>query len=359
TQAARIVCDADGKPTGYLLEPAAIAVVENVLPVESAAGRARRLLDVLAAMASSGLTGGHVMDGEPETLALLDSVEARGELPMRLRLAPWCQPETDEDALREILDRQRGHGRRWTVDGVKFFLDGTIDGGTAWLETPDTHGDSTAPFWPDPADYSHAVRYFSDAGVPTATHATGDRAVRHALDTVEHIGQSPVRHSIEHIETLPPHQIPRFAALGVAASMQPTHCTDLTRADQTDNWSTRLAGERADRGWPCADLRAAGATLALGSDWPIAHYDPRRVIAAAQHRFGPDHHVKQSLTAYEAVEGYTSHVARAAGRAADSGMITAGHRADFTVLAANPLRVPAVELPDTPVAMTIVDGRLH
>src|SRR5690349_12001092 len=98
---------------------------------------------------------------------------------------------------------------------------------------------------------------------------------------------SPVRHRIEHIETLPSDQVPRFAELGVVASMQPSHATDYTRADQSDNWSRRLGPERAGRAWRCRDILDGGALLCLGSDWPIAPFNPRVVMATAAPRGPP------------------------------------------------------------------------
>jgi Amidohydrolase family len=106
----------------------------------------------------------------------------------------------------------------------------------AWLEHPDCHGESARAFWP--------------------TRST------------------PVRHRVEHIETVPDHTVRRFARLGVAASMQPLHCTEYTRADHTDNWSRRLGDQRASRAWRCRDLRESGARVILGSDWPIAPHPP-------------------------------------------------------------------------------------
>ena len=88
----------------------------------------------------------------------------------------------------------------------------------------------------------------------------------------------PVRHRVEHIETIPDEVAGRFASLGVAASMQPTHCCDYTRADHTDNWSRRLGEERAVRGWRCRDLLESGARVVLGSDWPIAPFAPLGVM---------------------------------------------------------------------------------
>lgn len=85
---------------------------------------------------------------------------------------------------------QKRAGRLWRVGGVKFFMDGTVEGGTAWLEHADCHGQGTEAFWPDPAAYTEAVAQLHRAGVRTATHAIGDAAVRHVLDTVESLGRA-------------------------------------------------------------------------------------------------------------------------------------------------------------------------
>ena len=123
-----------------------------------------------------------------------------------LRLAPWRQPEDDAATAQQLLALQGRSGRLWNVAAVKLFIDGTIDGGTAWLHEPDCHGQSTAAYWKDPHDYTEAVRVLAQAGVQTATHAIGDAAVQHVLDTLAKVvpAGSTVRHRIEHIETLPP-----------------------------------------------------------------------------------------------------------------------------------------------------------
>src|SRR5262249_55683493 len=233
---------------------------------------------------------------------------------LRLRLAPWRQPEDDHATVQQLLARHGRSGRLWEVAAVKLFIDGTIDGGTAWLHEPDCHGQSAAPYWKDPQDYTEAVRVLAQAGIQTATHAIGDAAVQHVLDTLAKVVPpgSAVRHRIEHIETLPDDQIPRFAELGVVASMQPTHATEYTRADHSDNWSRRLGDERANRGWRCHDILQSGAILTLGSDWPIAPYDPRGVMAAAQLRRPADRPdlgpvvPGQALTPRQALHGYTT-----------------------------------------------------
>ncbi|MFD7444760.1 amidohydrolase [Streptomyces sp. NPDC059909] len=365
-QAAEIVCDDAGRPTGLLLEDAACELVERAAPQPTHAERRARLAAALRNMAAAGLTGGHAMDANGDSLALYAELDAAGELPIRLRVTPWCQPGTDADALRALIGQQGVGGTLWRTEGVKLFMDGTIDNGTAWLERPDCHGESTHAFWPDPEDYTRIVGELHRAQVPTATHAIGDAAVRHVLDSLEKAlatGDRGVRHRVEHIETVPDDTLRRFAELGVVASMQPTHCCDFTRADHTDNWSRRLGEERASRAWRCRDLWDSGATVVLGSDWPIAPYPPLGVMAGARHRRPsrdlnrPPHGPEQALTALEALQGMTVNAAHAAGDEHEAGRLAVGHRADLTVLADNPLTTAATDLPDLPVLLTVLDGR--
>ncbi|MER7949888.1 amidohydrolase [Streptomyces sp. NPDC096079] len=363
---AEVVCDADGRPTGLLQEDAACELVERVAPRPTREESRERLGAALRSMAAAGLTGGHAMDANGDSLALYGELDAAGELPLRLRVAPWCQPGTDEQGVWELIALQGRGGDLWRVAGVKLFMDGTIDNGTAWLERPDCHGESTHAFWPDPEAYTRIIGELHRAGVATATHAIGDAAVRHVLDAVEKARSDggEVRHRVEHIETVPDDTLRRFAELGVLASMQPTHCCDFTRADHTDNWSRRLGEERAARAWRCRDLADSGATVVLGSDWPIAPFPPLGVMAGARHRrpsrdLGQaPHGPEQALTALEALRGMTTAPAYAAGEEHTAGRLAVGHRGDLTALAADPLTTPALELPDVPVRLTTVSGRV-
>ena len=352
----RIVCDAAGVPTGHLLEDGAVSLVRQIMPVADLAERRAAVLELLQSMAATGLTGGHVMDCEGDALDLIGGIE---DLPLRLRLAPWAMPGDIEAQIDHLLALRGTGGRHWSVDAVKFFIDGTVEGGTAWLERADCHGEGTHSFWHDPADYSRAVRRLDAAGMQTATHAIGDAGVRHALDTLA-VSTRTVRHRIEHIETLPLDQIVRFAELDVAASMQPSHSA-YTKADHSDEWSTRIGPDRADRAWCCRDLRDSGATLVLGSDWPIAHYDPRQVLATAQLRRLPGSDAEpvlpsQALTALMALEGMTSHAARATGQEHLSGRIAPGYRADLTAFTLDPLTAAPDELAEAPIRLTMLDG---
>ncbi|MEY9875351.1 putative amidohydrolase YtcJ [Streptacidiphilus sp. MAP12-33] len=365
-QAAEIVCDAAGRPTGLLLEDAACEVVEAAAPKATRDEVRDATAEVLRRMAASGLTGGHVMDAGGDSLAIYGELEERGELAVRLRVAPIAQPGTDERAVGRLIRQQGTGGTLWQVAGVKLFMDGTIDNGTAWLEQPDCHGQSTHAFWPEPEAYSRVVAQLHAAGVPTNTHAIGDAAVRHVLDSVAgaraaHPEGGAVRHRVEHIETVPDDTVARFAELGVTASMQPTHCCEYTRADHTDNWSRRLGEERASRAFRCRDLWDAGVRVVLGSDWPIAPFPPLGVMAGARHRRPgdlslPPHGPEQALTPLQALQGYTLNPAWVAGDEDRAGRIALGHRADLTVFADNPLTVPDAELAALPVLLTVLAG---
>ncbi|WP_037854975.1 amidohydrolase [Streptomyces sp. NRRL S-340] len=354
-QRAHLATDPDGRLTGHLVEHAAMDLVTAVMPRPSRAARRARLTELLSAMAATGLTGAHVMDiGDPD---LVGSVAEDTVLPLRLRFAPWCMPGAAKEDLEELVALQGLGGRHWEIGGVKFFMDGTVEGGTAWLEHPDCHGQGTEAFWPDPAAYSEAVRFLDRAGVRTATHTIGDAAVRHVLDTVAALGEGArLTHRVEHIESVPDDIVGRFARTGVIASMQPPH-TAYTRADRSDEWSVRLGEARARRAWRLRDLRDAGAVVALGSDWPVAHHDVRAVLATARAPRGAASE-RAGLTGAQALEGCTTHAAVAAGESAVAGRIRRGFRADLTALGADPVEAPADEVAEAPVRLTVTGGHI-
>jgi predicted amidohydrolase YtcJ len=361
-----VVCDAQGQPTGLLLEAEAIQLVEGLfplLPIEETSDRVRATLNT---MASQGLTGGHALEYAPETEAVMSALEEAGELPLRLRFAPWCMPGTAKEDWATTAALQGTGGRLWSVGGVKFFIDGTVDNGTAWLTAPDLYGESTDPFWRDPAAYVDALSFLHHAGVATMTHAIGDRGVEFALRALQAAGaggDALPRHRIEHVETIPDETVALFAELGVTASMQPTHCTEFVEPDGSDNWSTRLGRERAAHGWRCRDLYDAGVPLVLGSDWPIAHSDPRAILAAAQLRrragepagtpVGPG----QALSAEAAIAAYTRTTAWSVGDR-EGGTIEVGRRGDLTSFALDPMLASPDELAEAPIPMTVVAGRV-
>ncbi|MDQ0574621.1 amidohydrolase [Agromyces albus] len=362
-----IVVDASGTPTGLLLESEALAVVERVVPPDSRADLRRRLASSLRAMAASGLTGAHVLDFEDDPADLYRALDDSGELPLRLKIHPWVSPSSGPEDWDALCAQIGEGGRLWRMHGVKLFLDGTIDNGTAWLRSPDSHGLSVRSTWDDPERYRSAIAHFGAAGVGTATHAIGDRAVMYAAESIRlalrrHLG---ARHRIEHLELTGDDIVNAVADSGAIASMQPTHCTRFITDAGTDNWSGRVGARRARHAWRTRSLVDAGTTLALGSDWPIAPFEPLRIMADARLRRRverpdlPPILRAEGLTAAQAIDGYTMAAAIAAGVEHEEGAIRPGTLADLTVLAGDPIAVSPEEFAELPVLATIVGGEVR
>ena len=215
----------------------------------------------------------------------------------------------------------------------------------------DRDGEGTEPFWPDPGRYAEVVARAARAGFQCATHAIGDRAVAAALDAYRDAGTHGLApHRIEHLETMRDAELARLAAEGVAASMQPLHAEGLDEPGPF-NWRERLQPAQVEAGFRWGDVRRSGAILALGSDWPVASFDPRPGLAWARLRRAPGRPERepflpgQRLSALEALEGYTSEAARIVGEAHLNGRIAPGLRADLTGLGADPVDCPADDLP--------------
>jgi predicted amidohydrolase YtcJ len=362
---AEIVCQ-EGAPTGELREWAAVATVERALPQLTGADRYALHAAALREHAAAGLTGGHLMDGTLATHDLLREIEANGDLVQRFVVPFTIEPESQPDDWADLLPYRDALGRRWRAGVAKFFIDGVIDTGTGWLYEPDAEGEGRLPFWPDPQHYRRAVATFARAGFQCATHATGDRGVREALDAYREAGTAPLRgrHRIEHIETLQPHDLPRFATESVVASLQAQHML-WCEPDRSDNWSRRLGPERSapGRAFPIRSLRESGALVALGSDWPVVHFDPRLGLAAAQLRRPPgelerEAYDDEKVDGLAALEGYTTSAAATIGEPERLGRIRPGFAADLTVFAADPVTCDPDDLSELPVVLTVVDGEI-
>ena len=174
--------------------------------------------------------------------------------------------------------------------GIKLFVDGTVDNGTAWLFEPDAYGESVAPFWPRPEEYAAACATSPAAGFPRprTRSATPEwpqswTPSSPCLPRCGRLHRRPCTGSNTSKPSRTPHwdgSTGRAWWRACSRRTAPTIPAPTTR----DNWSTRLGTERANDAWRCADLRAAGTTLGLGSDWPIAPFEPLPILADAQLR---------------------------------------------------------------------------
>ncbi|HEY8589210.1 MAG TPA: amidohydrolase family protein, partial [Naasia sp.] len=315
------------------------------------------------------------LDGLPDTLVDRWAIDAsrtaatRGvvgivDLEMAWNREVWLRRRAlGADALRvrfgvypQHLDRALAEGLRSgdavdnggliEVGTLKVLIDGSLNTRTAFCrhEYPDAsalpspHGILTVP----EDELEELLRRAVAGGITPTVHAIGDEANRVALDVYERLG---IGGRIEHAQLIADEDVPRFAALGVQASVQPRHAVD-DRDIAEHHWRGRT-----DRAFPYRSLLDAGAVLAFGSDAPVAPLDPWETIAAAVYRTGDDRprwHPEQAVTVLEALAASTR------GRSD----IAEGDLADLAVLDADPLAVTsAAALRSLPVAATLLGGR--
>jgi predicted amidohydrolase YtcJ len=352
-----------GQPTGVLRE-LAINLVSGVVPPPTADETVALIREGMPRLHRLGLTGLHdfrVMGGAdgPPAFRAYQRLRAVGELALRLwMLLPG---ELLDEAI--ALGLRSGMGdAHLRIGHVKLFSDGAQGPRTAWMLEAFADADHCGmPLMPMD-EIGEAVRRADSAGLAVAVHAIGDRANRELLDVFEQCVQrrkrNSVRHRIEHVQNIRPIDVARLGGLGVVASVQPIHVTDdIAIVEQS-------VGDRAGFAYPLREIWDAGATLALGSDCPVADPNPMWGIHAAvtrQRRDGTPAggwYPAQRLTVNEAVWGYTMGPALVCGRQAELGSITPGKFADLVVLDRDILTIEPMEIADAQVVMTVLGGRV-
>jgi len=365
--------------TGILFETA-LDLVRRHIP---AAKQAERLDAIRAATIeahSYGMAGIHLMpslsagDGAL-TLSDYQMLRALGQL--KLRCLIQIGLDGLDDALR--LGMRSGLGDRWLrIGGVKMFSDGSLGSETAEMLS---HYEGrrhlgTATMSTD--DLNDAVRRALVGGIAVTIHAIGDAANRRVLDAIElaqmeisdqGVGNestpsriphppSPIPNRIEHVQIVHPQDIPRFAQLGVIASMQPIHATaDMEAADRL--WGDRCAGAYA---WK--SLQDAGATLAFGSDAPVEALNPWLSVHAAVTRQRPGNlppagwYPEQRIDITSALRGFSAGAAAAAGAAHEQGTLLPGMLADLAILSADPFKINPADLHAVKSELTMIEGEV-
>ena len=348
-----------GKPTGIFVDEA-MKLVEGTIPPPSHEVYAEALERALATAVKFGLTGVHDAGVSLEQLGLYRRFADAGRLPLRI----YAMADGDQQALAALcaMGRYRHAGGRLEMRAVKLYIDGALGSrGAAMLEDYSDEPGHRGLLITDPATFETAVRKARDCGLQAASHAIGDRGNRLVLDTYARVlgddAKSDHRWRVEHAQVIALDDIPRFAALGVIASMQPTHATsDMPWAQD------RVGPERIAGAYAWQRLRKSGARLALGSDFPVEQVDPMLGLYAATTRQDAEGKPRggwladQRLSPAEALRGFTLDAAYAGFAEHEVGTLEAGKRADFVLLSGDVLAEPADALARTRVLATYVDG---
>lgn len=317
-----------GSPDAGVLKEDAMLTVTRHIPKPTRAQDLEALRAGMRMAAARGIASVQEAGDGLNLLPLWQSLRESGEQTLRVRLAYDLTLDMDADGLSEASP-----GDRWISTGIlKAFGDGVVESRTAaMLEPYAGFGGRGEAAW-QAARLASSVRTADARGWQVQVHAIGDAAIRMALDAFE--GTTPGRrHRVEHIETPDPSDIPRFARLGVVASMQPQH----SDPDLTEVWKRNLGRERAARGWPWRELLRSGASVAFGTDWPVVPLDPLASIAAASD-IGRD----EAIRAWTFGSAYAEHAEQ------EKGEVREGCLADLAV----------VDLDESLVRATVVGGRV-
>lgn len=358
----QIVRDAQGNPTGMLLETA-IGLVSRHIPVLTLEQRADQFEVMQARALAFGLTGVHDFD-EPSALRAFQVMRERGTLGLRV------VKQVNKQWINAALDTglRTGFGDDWIrIGGLKLFADGALGPRTAAMIEPyDGEPTNFGIVTLEKEEMIELISRASANGLPSTVHAIGDRAVHDVLNAFEVVrreeqerGEHPSirRHRIEHVQVIHPADIPRLAELNIIASMQPIHATsDMQSAD-------RYWGARARWSYNPRVQLDQGVVVALGSDAPVEPFDPLTGIHAAVTRQRADGAPGESgwypdarLTVDEAVRGYTIGPAYAAGMEDRSGRLAPGYLADLIVLDRDIYTIHPSAILEARVEATMVGG---
>ena len=377
-----VVMAADGTATGELREFEAFAPIvalggERDLYLGIATGaepdpwpddaaqaihRAKALAG-LRHCAAQGITSMVNMDGNRYTLDLLRGLEAEGNLLARVKVPFHFKPHMDLSEIGRAEAMARDFCGEWLTSGmVKMFMDGVVDSRTAFMlnDYPGMPGHRGAPLF-DAGRFAAICTAIDRCGLQIAVHAVGDGAVRQTLDGFAAAqaanGVRDSRHRIEHIELIDRADIPRFAALGVTASVQPTHAPGVM-----DFPVATMAEVYPPARWRDAHLARTladhGAHLAFASDWPVTDVSVMRGLQGALARVPYAGADDERLGLHDTLAAYTAGGAWAAHREALVGRLAAGLAADAVVIDGDIEAIPPPTLGSRGIALTIAGGRV-
>src|ERR671935_170083 len=331
--------DERGQPTGVLREECAWHFRDaHAAPSDDESVEAMR--EGLRVVAARGVTAVHDKDGWRGALRFWQRLAGEGALTLRV----WQSVPHEQVAELAALGIRSGFGNPLLRVGyLKAFMDGTLGSQTARML------DGSGVEITSREGLEEFVRRGGAAGFPVAVHAIGDLANREALDAFEATrdawAPAGLRPRIEHAQLLTPEDVPRFARLGVAASVQFSH------APSDRQLAERFWAGKTDRAYAYRSLWDAGTLVANGSDAPIEELDPWAGVVAAVSR---DWHPEQRLTLDEALLATTVNPAWLARDEHRRGKLLPGYLADLVVLDKDPY---GADLTEVHVVATMLGGR--
>jgi len=352
-QGGAIDLDASGEPTGILRESAK-GLVEKMIPAPSVQERRRGDELAIADALKHGVTS--VQDlSDWQDFLVFEELEKGGKL--HLRISEWLPFSAPLARLKEMRAHHDRNDPMLHTGMLKGFMDGSLGSRTAAMKAPfaDDPGNTGLPQFKQ-AQLNQMTLERAQAGFQMGFHAIGDKATSMALDAFQKLpAGKAVRNRIEHAQVVDPADIPRFAKLGVIASMQPNHLlTDM-------NWAEdRLGPKRAAYSYAWKAFLNAGVPLAFGTDYPVEPVTPFRGLYAAVTRMDEagkkSYFPENKLTRGQALYAYTQGSAYAEFAEKHKGKLVPGYDADFILVDMDIFKVDAPAILFANVLETFVAG---
>ncbi|WP_429492783.1 amidohydrolase [Pseudomonas sp. S30_BP2TU TE3576] len=389
--------DSTGNPNG-ICEDGAAESLAAVVPPATDAEKLNQTRAALDAMRQQGITSFFDALSGPENGKAFTRLQKTGELTARALLAIKLDPAAaaadpvktiaEAKALANTYDQGEVHvAPGVNMRHVKLFMDGIINApaDTGAMLTPYLHNSGTeqAPKWTPgknlgelyfpPQVLNPLLLQAVKAGFDPHLHATGERAVRDALDSVAYVrkelpGQD-FRPAIAHAESVDPADYPRFKALDVTATMSFQWAQQAPST--VDGTSDHLGAERFERMEPSGSIAHAGGRVAFGSDWPVDPLDEFLALKVGvtrsgdptnPHSYGPKYagrlNAEPAMSRAEVLRSITLNAARQLKLDAVLGSVEVGKFADLIVLDKNFMQVPEEALGRNDVLLTLVGGKV-
>ena len=356
-----------GEPSGTLREAAA-NLVGRLIPEPTAEEYLSGLRGGLALANRFGITSIIEASADDKLLDAYAGLDRSNGLTLRVLASIYVDPEKGIAQIGDLVQkRERYQGHYLKATAAKVFIDGVIESHTAallepYLDRPDDQGKPIL----EAEEFNRLAVALDKAGFQIHVHAIGDRAIRMTLDAMEQAGKAngprDARHHIVHLELIDPADIPRFQALGVVANFQALwayadpYITQLTEPI--------LGPERSSRLYPIGSVVRSGGLYAGGSDWSVSSLNPLDAIQVAVTRRGPDAPAGPAWLPDElvdlptAIAAYTTNGAFLSFEEKRRGSIEAGKAADLIVLDRNLFKVPAQQIHEANVILTLLEGKV-
>ncbi len=354
-----LVRDESGRMNG-LLKESGVDLVARAIPKPGTNEIIQAATEAIPAAHAMGLTGIHDMripEDDSSPLKIWRELEQSGALKLRC----WaCLPGSMRRQATDLGLNSGFGGDRLRVGHLKYFLDGSIGSGTAWMRDPYPDG-SYGLAVTSPGELAHEIRQAGLAGFAVAVHAIGDRANQELVNIFNGLSEklkSGVRHRLEHAQIMRPRQIAELAEASIVASVQPLHITDEMAIHE------QRFGARSKWAYRFGEMIERGVITIFGSDCPVSSPNPLLGIHAAVNRKTADGappggwYPDQRVGVEEAIRAYTINPAVSCGLENQLGSISPGKFADLIVLNQDLFQVNPEAICETRVDLTIFQGRV-